>query len=60
MVPCMVSFKFHLLYFSFQWCLVLDVQMMEMGKQEANMGTRAVISTPNIDFQNGSFHSISK
>jgi len=39
---------------------ILDVQMMEMGKQEANMGTHAVISTPNIDFQNGAFHSISK
>jgi hypothetical protein len=30
-----------------------------MGKKEVNMGTTAVISPSNVDFQNDVFHSIS-
>jgi hypothetical protein len=38
---------------------VLAVQTRKMGKKEVNMGTTAVISPPNVDFQNDVFHSIS-
>jgi hypothetical protein len=38
---------------------VLEAQTRDMGKKEENIGTSAVISPPNIDFQNDDFHSIS-